>query len=187
MNETNERRSEPGSALFPVYEMRPLPEDGKVLRFNSGQWTEDDGEWDLAFISAGHFGPPLAYGVSLKYYTNLLWSGLTTHWSGNIGTHPNGNAWHYMLKPGCKKWGESWLRDKHENTSAYEAGMSRQSALHGCANGRGVEFKIGDPYIAAGLLRLRDTKEVVTFPERFRCMYCGDVEALSLIPDMQVY
>jgi hypothetical protein len=48
--------------------------------------------------------------------------------------------------------------------------------MRSCANGRGPEFHIADPYIQAGLLRVRDTKEIVTFPDTFHCVYCGEID-----------
>ena len=43
----------------------------------------------------------------------------------------------------------------------------------GCANGRGPEFHLHDPSMKLGLVRVRETKEVVVPPEKPVCMYCG--------------
>ena len=40
-----------------------------LLRYAEGKWIPDDGEPDIAFVE-GVF----AYGVSLPYSTNVLWS-----------------------------------------------------------------------------------------------------------------
>ncbi len=45
----------------PIYEFRPLPDffNGAFMRYNGGQWIEDDGEYDLAFGGrAGQHGYP---------------------------------------------------------------------------------------------------------------------------------
>jgi hypothetical protein len=178
--------------LWPVYEFRPSPEwlpswgwsptgygrPTPVYRFNGGAWIEDDGEHDIAFACLD--GPPLCLYVSLPYQRNILWSWLTTHWTGaGPESHPtyrgsfSPNPWHYMLRDGADDWGGSWGRDRHENTKAGDAGMSWVSSRRGCANGRHVEWHLRDPHIAAGLVRRRDTQEVVTFPAEPVCMYCG--------------
>lgn len=162
--------------LWPVYEFRPLPQHSgaMVLRYAGGEWLPDDGEWDIAFVS--YMGcAPYGLGVNLPYQRNIVWSGLTTHWRGHQARHPRGgNPWHYMLRAGQTEWGGDWGRDAHLNTRAYEAAMNKCCSLNRCANGRGPEFKLGDPYVAAGFLRDRETKEVVKFPEPPHCMYCGD-------------
>lgn len=172
--------------LWPVYEFRPderwLKEWGHgrasaLYRYNGGTWTPDDGEYDLAFASIDSW--PLCLYVELHSQRNILWSWLDGHWSApGPSSHPwhkgssSPNPWHYMLRPGTTKWGGPWGRDGHENEVAGRKGMSWVSSKRGCANGRSIEFKLRDQHIAAGLLRRRDTKEVVTFPEQPSCMYC---------------
>lgn len=163
--------------VYPVYEMRPPKEAHDVFRFNCGNWIPDDGEWDLAFY--GYGTAPMAWYVDLPYHKNIAWSGLTTHWSGCVESHPGGNAWHYMLKGKTKTWGDTWDRDYHENKRAGDKAMDACCAKYRCANGRGPEFRIGDPFIQDGLLRNRETKQIVTFPEKFTCMYCGIVENIG--------
>jgi hypothetical protein len=165
--------------LWPVYEFRPEP-GGAWLRYADGQWIPDDGEFDIAFISAGGFGPPMALSVKPQYRPGILWSYLKGHWTSNgPASHPRRNPWHYMLRDGHTQWGDSWDRDRHPNVVAGEAASRECCNRYRCANGRGPEFHINDPYIAAGLLRRRDTKEVVVFPEVFHCMYCGVVELVK--------
>lgn len=163
------------AVLWPVYEFRPLPQHTgcTVLRYADGQWIPDDGEYDIAFVSYGGCAPWGLY-VRLPYQKNILWSGLTQHWRGQDHNHPRGNPWHYMLRDGETEWGGDWSRDRHPNSRAGDKAQSHCCSLNGCANGRGPEFRIGDPYIAAGLLRERDTKRVVTFPDKLDCMFCGD-------------
>jgi hypothetical protein len=162
------------ATLFPVYEMRPIDEYGtEWRRYAGGLWIADDGEWDIAFISSG-YGAPIALGITLPYQRNILWKRLDGHWTGHEERHPRGNPWHYMLRPGETEWGGGWKgRDSHENRRVHNAAMSKLCAEKSCANGRGPEFVIGDPFIAAGALRERDTGMVVEFPEKFVCMYCG--------------
>lgn len=157
--------------LWPVYEFRPLPEDiqyGDLYRYAGGKWIPDDGEYDLAFsIRAMH------YYVDLPFHKNIIWSWVTKHWSSYEPKHPNGNAWHYALREGETEWGGAWNKEKHRNTIASRSSSTFTCKRMRCANGRGPEFKIGDPYIKAGLVRRADTKEVVVFPEKPKCMYCG--------------
>lgn len=162
--------------LWPVYEFRPLPRHigETLLRFADGQWIADDGEYDIAFVSYG-LGPAFGLGIDLPYQKNIIWSGLTGHWTARDHDHPRNNPWHYMLRDGETEWGGAWHeRDVHPNMLARRKAMDHCCAINRCANGRGPRFEIGDPYIAAGLVRVRDTREVVTFPERPQCMYCGD-------------
>jgi hypothetical protein len=161
--------------MWPVYEFRPLPEHmgSMVFRYASGAWLPDDGEHDIAFISYGMCAPYGLY-VRLPYQRNILWSGLTQSWRGSDSNHPRANPWHYMLRDGQTEWGGHWNRDAHPNQRAGTAAMDECCRRNRCANGRGPEFHTGDPYIAAGLLRERETKAVVTFPEHLDCMYCGE-------------
>jgi hypothetical protein len=162
--------------MWPVYEFRPLPEHlgSMVFRYADGEWLPDDGEHDIAFISYGMIAP-LALYVRLPYQRNIVWSGLTQHWRGSDANHPRRNPWHYMLRDGETEWGGPWSgRDAHPNERAGNAAMSECCRRNRCANGRGPEFVIGDPYIAAGLVRELETQKVVAFPERLSCMYCGD-------------
>lgn len=158
-----------GDLLWPVYEFRPLPGDIKsdLRRYADGQWIPDDGEYDIAFSSWC-----MAYGVDLPYQRNIIWQWVDRHSSAHEARHPRGNAWHYMLRDGTKEWGGKWGRDRHPNRIAYEAAMSFTVSRDRCANGRGPEMCAGDAYIAAGLLRERDSKRIVTPPDPRICMYC---------------
>lgn len=160
----------------PVYEMRPLPQHtgATVLRYADGSWIPDDGEWDVAFVSYG-MGPPYGLGVRLPHQRNIAWSGLTTSWMDTVAEHPRGNPWHYMLAEGESEWGGPYEPGPmHLNARAMDAAMNKCAAINRCANGRGPEFKIGDPYIRAGLLRERETGRVVVEPNHLYCMYCGE-------------
>lgn len=171
------------SALWPVYEFRPLPRYSRntVSRYADGQWVPDDGEWDLAFMIIGPDGP-LVLGVDLPYQKNIIWKGLTSHWSAQNVDHPRCNPWHYMLRDGETEWGGPWSRerDAHPNSRAYEAGMRRCCSLRGSASGTGPKFDVRDPYILAELLRERESREIVVPPARPVCMYCGEAWADKL-------
>ncbi len=166
--------------LWPVYEFRPTPAHscGVVLRYADGQWLADDGQFDVAFISYG-MGAPLALYVDLPFQRNIIWKGLTTHWSGCIPSHPRGNPWHYMLRDGEADWGGDWSRDQHFNTRVGRSAMSKCSSINGCANGRGPSFEQGDEYIVQGLLRERDSHLFVDPPSKLDCMYCGEAWGAS--------
>lgn len=159
--------------IFPVYEFRPLPNmfTRPPLRYAEGKWIEDDGEYDICFIGSWHRDNHSLY-FSPSYQKNIVCSWLTGHWSQPVYEHPGDNAWHYALREGETQWGGNWGRDRHPNTLAGDAGMSKASSLYGCANGRHVETKANDRHIAAGLVRDRETKEVFRFPAGLRCMYC---------------
>jgi len=161
--------------VYPVYEFRPEKIDRhavNLMRYNNGDWIDDDGEYDIAFISKTQ---PFAFYVYLPYYDNLLWSWCK---NGNLGAdvheHPNSNAWHYMTKDGTTYWGKSWDRNKHPNIIAGNKAMGKVCENRGCANGRRVEFDVNDETVNAGLLRIRETKEIVTPPQIFKCIYCGE-------------
>lgn len=160
---------------YPVYEFRPINNDGRLLlRFNEGEWTPDDGEHDLAFITSDNYGANMAFGVHLPYRKNYLWGWCKDmNWTANVRKHPGGNAWHYMTKDGSKELNFGWERDKHPNIKAYESGMSMLSKKHGCANGRGIDFHVNDLHILMGLVREVKTKKILTPPTTFVCMYCG--------------
>lgn len=166
----------PHDIVFPVYEFRPLDTSRKLLRYNGGNWIKDDGEYDICFITDDNLGAPFCYYISLPYKTNLQWSWAKNgNWSAHVQRHPDGNAWHYQSKNGSANIWESWDgRDKHPNIEVGDKGSDKLCKKYGCSNGRGPEFHIGDPYIIAGVLREKETKKVVTFPETFHCIYCGD-------------
>ncbi len=160
----------------PVYEFRPIldREYGGLFRYAEGKWIVDDGKYDIAFAQPDNC---MAYGVSIPYRPNILWSWVkNSNWSAFVSEHPDSNAWHYMLRDGETEWGNCWQRDLHLNVKAMDKAMSFTCRRRGCANGRGPEFHINDPYITKGLLRLRDTKEIVKFPDIFNCMYCGEID-----------
>lgn len=160
--------------IFPVYEFKLLPEDrvGEVRRYANGKWIFDDGEFDLAFATTDS----MCYYVSLPYKKNILWSWAKDgNWRAYVDKHPDGNAWHYFLRDGKTECNESWDRDKHPNIIASNSGMGFVLSRQSCANGRGIDFHIGNKYILRGLVREKDTKKIVTFPEEFNCMYCGNL------------
>jgi hypothetical protein len=158
----------------PIYEFRPLKE-GKYLRYADGKWIEDDGEYDLAFV--GISDTCMAWYFRHSNRPNILWSWCKgSRWQAKVENHPNGNAWHYMLKEGKTGWGDCWNKQGHPNEIAGNSAMNKCCELYSCANGRGPEMYILNPYIKAGLVRERDTKKILTFPEKFNCMYCGEID-----------
>lgn len=161
-----------------VYEFRPdklLVEHGSLMRYNDGNWIDDDGEYDIAFFDKL---APFFYGVNLSYRENLLWSWCKDmKWAAFVRNHPGGNAWHYMSCDGSEDMSKRFSRrerESHLNELSYNEARNRCSGKHGCANGRGVEFNVMDKTILSGLLRYRDTKEIITIPEIFKCIYCGE-------------
>ncbi|KKM01326.1 hypothetical protein LCGC14_1795510 [marine sediment metagenome] len=161
--------------VIPVYEFRPIIKhnDGNFFRYNDGEWIIDDGEYDIAFA---HPSDCMAYGFYVPSRPGIIWSWTKNgKWGAIVEGHPRGNAWHYMLRSGETVWGKCWNKYRHLNYMAKEKAMSFVCSKKGCANGAGPEFHINDPYIEKGLLRLRETKEVVKFPDIFNCMYCGDI------------
>lgn len=173
---------DPSRGLWPVYEFRPREchSRGTVLRYANGEWLPDDGEWDIAFVSFG-MGAPLGLGVELPYQRNILWRGKDGHWTQPNHNHHRSNPWHYMLREGETAWGGAWGKDMHPNSRAADAAMKKCCALNSCANGVGPQFEITDPYIVLGLVRDRETKEIVRVPTNFTCMYCGDIWKETLL------
>ncbi len=167
-----------------TFELRP-PEGffrGEVRRYADGEWLPDDGEWDVAFIGMANaaedgtgnaFTYPCCLMYEPPYYKNITWRWLTTHWGSHIEGHPQGNPWHYSLRPGATEWGESIPHGSHPNYIAGREGMSKMSAEHSCSNGRHAEFRAGNDIIEAGLLRRVSDKAVVVVPDEPECMYCG--------------
>lgn len=159
---------------IPVYQVRPPKSYANVIRYAEGQWIEDDGEWDLAFVGKED-GAPMAFGFQPPFRENILWAGCTDkNWGAHIKNHPSGNAWHYMLRPKKKTWGNGdWGSRNHINSRVFDSAMNKCSAMNGCANGRGPELRWHDTYLLEGLLREKETKRVVVLPAEFVCMYCG--------------
>ena len=158
----------------PTYEFRPLKDflRGVVRRYADGQWLPDDGAtYDLAFIDGRH-----CLYIDVGYRPNILWSWYDKHWSSREPRHPSGNAWHYMLTDGATDWGDDWGKDRHENERAGRNGMEKVCSESGSASGLHIEWHLDDPHIAAGLVRERDSKEIVKFPDTPICMYCGPLK-----------
>ena len=154
-----------------VYEFRPLYE-GKMLRYNGGDWIPDDGEYDLAFI---RLDSPVWYGVQMPYQSNILWSWCKgMNWRAYVRGHPDGNAWHYMTTDN-KPWEGRWDRDKHINELANNSARDKCSEMNRCANGRFAEFNVLNDIVLAGQLREIETKKMIMPPNTFNCCYCGQI------------
>ena len=161
--------------VIPVYEFRPILHRnyGEMFRHNEGEWIIDDGEYDIAFSQPDDC---MAYGFQVPSRPNILWSWIKNgNWGASVEGHPGNNAWHYMLRDNETKWGDCWNKRLHPNYIAFEKAMDFTCSRSRCANGRGPEFHISDPYIDEGLLRLQETKEIVKYPKIFDCMYCGKI------------
>lgn len=158
---------------FDVYEFRPEGIfSGGLMRYNNGNWIEDDGEYDIAFVCLEE--QSYAY-ISLPYRKNLQWSWCKNmNWGAYVHKHPNGNAWHYMSKDGEKDILDSWDRDDHPNTKAGKVAGNYCADIKGCANGRGIQMNMSDKSIEIGLVRNVKTKDVLVFPKIFTCIYCGN-------------
>ena len=159
-----------------VYEFRPIINDRwyEIRRYADGKWIPDDGECDLAFAYMER-GAPMVLFVEMPYRKFLLWS-LMRREGEEIKKHPRENPWHYMYVKGKKQLGRSWDKDKHPNEIAGRSGMNFMANKHSCSNGRGVDFNPTDKHIKAGLVRNRETKEIIKPPEIFDCCYCGKLE-----------
>jgi hypothetical protein len=158
--------------LFPVYEFRPIF-DGQLMRYNNGDWKEDDGEYDIAFYTIRDV---FSFGVDLPYYKNIRWSWCKNMaWGGYVSGHPGGNAWHYSTKDGTQNFGDSWReRDTHPNIKARDLASTELCNKEGCANGTGPRlFHYDCQYILNGLVRERETKKILTVPKIMDCVYCG--------------
>lgn len=159
--------------LSAVWEFRPadMAICGPTRRFAEGRWIEDDGEYDLAFISGS--GTPICLYIDLPYRRNIIGAWLTTDWRSKLLSHPHGNPWHYSLRDKATDWGGYWARDVHPNHLAGKAGMDVLCSEQSCANGRHVELTSpADRHVAEGLVRRRDSKEIYV-PGPMECHLCG--------------
>lgn len=165
-----------------TYEFRP-PYTGKLLRYNNGNWIDDDGQDDIAFVAKDE---PYHFGVDIPYHTDIQWKYCEgMQWMRRVADHPDGNAWHYQSFSGNKTWGESYNeRNRHPNVKASDLASSKCCELHGCANGRFVEFNPYDETIKAGLLRDSETKEIMLVPDSIRCIHCGTIQVEPLTPNI---
>lgn len=163
-----------------TYEFRPLPGffTGIVQRYNNGLWTEDDGEYDLAFIGRNNGAPNICLYFSHHYYDNLCYSWLTGSWRDSNHAHPRSNPWHYAEFLEGAGWGNyiGAKRERSANQRAGNSGMNELVKQYQCANGRHIGFRQGDDkHIIAGLVRAVDTKLPAIIPfELLECMYCKE-------------
>lgn len=157
---------------IPVYEFRPVQNRYGLYRYNDGNWIPDDGEYDLAF-----YYKHTVLGVDLPYYENLLWKYCYNgNWGAFEPNHPRGNAWHCMTQDNKilnNRWKE---REKHPNYIAFNKTINYLSSKLGCVNGSFVEFNILDKTIKNGLLRNKETKQIIKIPSKFNCIYCGEID-----------
>lgn len=151
-----------------VYEFRPIKPLDKCLRYNNGRWTPDDGEYDLAFV--GYWGAPMGVYIHIRG-NNIAWK--MREWDNILINHREGTQWHYMLDGGREVVDVN--KDAHPNEAAGRSAMDKCCEIYRCANGDGPNFCVGDNHIAAGLVRERESKAIVTFPKIFNCMYCGEI------------
>ena len=152
-----------------TYEFRPL-DDSYERMTDEGEWIPDDGKWGMAFRQ----GNCIEY-VWVAYKLNLDWAWDGGSWSRHEPRHPGGNAWHYAIDGNKFEKDAARIRGNHPNILAGKKAMNLTAKEQGGANGSGPEFHIGDPYISAGLVRDKETKEIIKFPEKLICLYCGDI------------
>jgi hypothetical protein len=163
-----------------VYVFRPLHRDFRkpFYRYADGQWIEDDGQtFDLAFYGKagdswpttdrGDGGWPKALFIDLPSPTNLEWS-IPDYKLGG----PYHRPWHRQLTLFKAEVFTYSFTDLHPNRVAFRSAMDRCSKEHGCANGRGPSFLIGDQYFALRRVRDQKTGQVIHRPMQFRCANC---------------
>jgi hypothetical protein len=159
----------------------------RTLRYASGEWIPDDGQFDLAFIQ-GNF----VLSVDLPNYSNLLWSwidyDLTKKWLPEY-LHRNIKGWHEVTINNTPLDGE-YRRfefpndDTHPNAIAHHSAMKKCCELNGYAIGIGPsitnanhgdsKYSLADEYIKRGLLRIQRTNEPVVIPEKLECFLCAN-------------
>jgi len=162
---------------FPVYEFKLISphEKRSWLRYDydTGDFVPYDDEHSILFVEDSYC--PIFLWFEPPYQKNIIWSWAKHgNWGANVEHHPNGNAWHYMLREGETEWGGSWGRDNHPND--YVTDYARATHMRGGSSGGAVDKHICDPHILRGLVRNYFTKEVLTFPDKFDCFYCGEHE-----------
>jgi hypothetical protein len=162
-----------------TYLFRPLEGSGRWLRYAGGLWLPDDGEFDLAFVNADQ---PIALGVSLPGYEGIEWSwrdlAATRAVIGVVSEYAAVDAWHTQVRDPAEGKGNhvpfyGHIEQSHPNVYAFRAAMDKCCELYHCAGGRGPHFDLGDPWIAAGLVRTF-AGEVVREPEAPACFLCAN-------------
>lgn len=131
-------------------------------RWADGKWVDDDGNPDIAFMSADCSYPIVMY-VQLPAYENLIW----------VWDDPK-FYWHSQLVNGATDIGE-YLREEHDNHINVRIGreaMHEQSSKHGVSNGRGPEIYRDNEWIREGKLWIKRTMELVTPPKNPVCYLC---------------
>lgn len=159
-------------SLWPVLEFRyleTLAGRHPVFRYNDGLWTRDDGAYDLAFIWKRH-----AIAITLPARRNILWSWVDAHWETREPRHTDCNPRHYALREGASGWGPGWERWRHPNERAAMEAEALAKKIWGEAYRVSIDFQPAAPDIRLGLVRDRESKEVVTLPESAVCFMCGD-------------
>ena len=170
----------------PTYVFRPTPGNnltqvlgkGSWLRYGGGLWVEDDGEFDLAFVS---MQTPVALGVKIPYRDNLEWEWMDMDVAVAATGVENAEKslirpWHIQIHDPTKGWGEHHgigsERDSHPNEIAHRSAMDKCCQLHGCANGRGPHFVLPDAWVEAGLLRITRYLLPILAPANPVCYLC---------------
>lgn len=163
---------------YPVYEFQFIPNYWSMRNtvcydYETGEFVPNEGQHSIIFINER--GNQFVWFES-PYHENVLWSWAKHHnWGAHVEGHPDGNAWHYMLRGGETKWGKgNWKRDTHPND--YIVDYARDKYMKGSNGGSSASKHICDQHIMEGCVRNYFTKEVLTFPEVFDCMYCGELD-----------
>jgi hypothetical protein len=154
--------------------------DPPFYRYAEGKWIPDDGEYDVAFGCL--IGAPVAL-----YFTHSGKKNVVCQWRSRIHKnnikHPgkdiwikgHKDPWHYILDNGSKVPDTGYnANDGNLNSQAGRNAMDHVFSEGHCCNGRSITFDPFDRHIAAGLVRDRETKEVLTFTPEMKCIYCDE-------------
>jgi len=160
--------------LDKTFVFRPLKDNG-WLRYAAGEWIEDNGEPDLAFVSKkGSFGPARALYVHLPYYADILWKWMDyeilKHISGGL------NHWHYQVVNPEKGVNTYWHdRNDHINEKVGQLAWSKCRDIHSYVNGGGPEIDTPNEYIDTGKIWILEEDKSLTLlktPENPECYLC---------------
>lgn len=171
-----QRQCEMDALVCPVYETRPPKGVTEVMRLtDKGEWIPDDGEWGLAFYGRAKEGYTGVWGV--MQHPDIAWKWCRDgNWERRESAHKDGNPWHYQLRDGVTRCYCQSLPLAHPNEAAHQKAIDACCNHYHCASGDRAEFTVGDGYIAAGLVRRRDTKEVIVFPKEIKCYKCTTLD-----------
>jgi hypothetical protein len=161
--------------LDKTFVFRPVYDKyGPWLRYDNGEWIEDDGKPGLAFVSAKPcHGAAHGLYVRMPYSEGVLWKWMDSDILKHIPGRPN--PWHYYVINPDDGWGKSWDRNGHINEKVGRLAMRKCCDLHSYANGRGPDINKMNEYIKQGKLWILEddgSLTLVTPPENPECYLC---------------